>query len=39
VLRGIFDPKRNEVVGGVRKLRNEELHNLYFSPSIITMIK
>jgi hypothetical protein len=39
VLRGIFGPKRDEVTGGWRKLRNEELHNLYPSPSIITMIK
>jgi hypothetical protein len=27
------------VTGGWRKLRNEELHNLYSSPSIITVIK
>jgi hypothetical protein len=27
------------VTGGWRKLHNEELHNLYSSPSIITMIK
>jgi hypothetical protein len=39
VLRKIFGPKRDEVTGGWRKLRNEELHNLYSSPSIITMIK
>jgi hypothetical protein len=31
--------KREEVAGGWRKLHNEELHNLYSSPSIITMIK
>jgi hypothetical protein len=30
---------RNEVTGGWRKLHNEELHNLYSSPSIIRMIK
>jgi hypothetical protein len=29
----------NEVTGGWRKLHNEELHNLYSSPSIIRMIK
>jgi hypothetical protein len=28
VLRRIFGPKRNEMVGGCRKLHNEELHNL-----------
>jgi hypothetical protein len=39
VLRRIFGPKRNEVTGGWRKLHNEELHNLYSSPSIIRIIK
>jgi hypothetical protein len=39
VLRRIFGPKRDAVVGGWRKLHNEELHNLYTSPSIIRMIK
>jgi hypothetical protein len=38
VLR-IFGPKRDEVTGGWRKLHNEELHNLYSSPSVIRMIK
>jgi hypothetical protein len=35
VLRRIFGPKRDEVTGGWRKLRNEELHNLYSSPNTI----
>jgi hypothetical protein len=39
VLRRIFGPKRDEVTGDWRKLHNEELHNLYSSPSIIRMIK
>jgi hypothetical protein len=39
VLRRIFGPKREEVVGGWRKLLNEELHNLYTSSSIFSMIK
>jgi hypothetical protein len=39
VLRRIFGLKRDEVTGGWRKLHNEELHNLYSSPSIIRMIK
>jgi hypothetical protein len=39
VLRKIFGPKTNEVVGGWKKLHNEELHNLYCSPSIIRIIK
>jgi hypothetical protein len=37
-LRRIFGPKRDEETGGWRKLHNEELHNLYSSPSIITII-
>jgi hypothetical protein len=39
VLRRIFGPKRDEVMGDWRKLHNEEFHNLYSSPSIIRMIK
>jgi hypothetical protein len=39
VLKRIFGPKRDEVRGGWRKLHNEEIHNLYSSPSIIRMIK
>jgi hypothetical protein len=30
-LRRIFEPKRDIVTGGGRKLHNEELHNLYSS--------
>jgi hypothetical protein len=39
VLRRIFGPKRDGVMGGWRKLHNEELHNLYSSPSILRIIK
>jgi hypothetical protein len=39
LLRRIFGPKRDGVTGGWRKLHNEELHNLYSSPSIIRIIK
>jgi hypothetical protein len=39
VLRRIFGVERDEVMEGWRKLHNEELHNLYSSPSIIRMIK
>jgi hypothetical protein len=39
VLRRIFGPKRDEETGGWRKLHKEELHKLYYSPSIITMIE
>jgi hypothetical protein len=35
----LFGPKRDGVTGGWRKLHNEELHNLYSSPSIIRIIK
>jgi hypothetical protein len=31
--------KRNEIMGGWRKLHNKEFHDLYSSPSIIRMIK
>jgi hypothetical protein len=39
VLRKIFGPKRDEVTGGWRKLHNEELRDLYSSPSVIRKIK
>jgi hypothetical protein len=39
VLRKIFGPKTNEVTGEWRKQHNEELHDLYSSPSIIRIIK
>jgi hypothetical protein len=39
VLRRLFGPKRDEVLGEWRKLHNEELHNLYYSPDIIRQIK
>jgi hypothetical protein len=39
VLRKIFGPKRDEVIGSWRKLHNAELHNLYCSLSKIRMIK
>jgi hypothetical protein len=35
VLRRTFGPKREEVVGGWRRLHNEELRNLNVSPNII----
>jgi hypothetical protein len=37
-LRRICGPKGDEVTGDWRKLHNEELCNLYSSPSIIRMI-
>jgi hypothetical protein len=39
VLRRMFGPKRDGVTGGWRKLHNEELHDLYSSPSMIRIIK
>jgi hypothetical protein len=35
VLMIIFEYKRDEVTGGLRKLQNEELHNFYFQPDVI----
>jgi hypothetical protein len=39
LLRRVFGPRRDEVMGGWRKLHNEELRDLYSSPSIIRIIK
>jgi hypothetical protein len=39
VLTRIFGPKRNEMLGGWKKLHNEELHNLYSSPRVIRKMK
>jgi hypothetical protein len=39
VLRWIFGPKRDELMGEWRKLHNKELHYLYSSPSIIRIMK
>jgi hypothetical protein len=38
VLR-IFGPERDEVAGKWRKHHNEELHDLYSSPTIVRVIK
>jgi hypothetical protein len=38
-VRKTFGPKRDEVTVEWRKLHNEELRDLYSSPSIITKIK
>jgi hypothetical protein len=38
-LRRIFVTRKEEMVGGWRRLHNEELHNLYVSPNIIRVIK
>jgi hypothetical protein len=39
VLRRISGPKRDEVIGGWRKMHTEEIHISHSSPSIIRIIK
>jgi hypothetical protein len=39
MLRRIVGPKRDEIMGGWRKLHNEELYNPCSSPNIIRMIQ
>jgi hypothetical protein len=39
VLRRIFEPKRDKVTAEWRKLCNEELNVLYYSPSTVRVIK
>jgi hypothetical protein len=39
VLRRIFGPIRDEVTGEWRQLHNEELNDLYCSPTIVQVIK
>ena len=39
VLKRIFGPRRNEVTGEWWRLHNEELNDLYSSPSIVRVIK
>ena len=39
MLRRIFGPRRDELTGEWRKLHNEELDDLYPSPSIVRVIK
>ena len=39
VLRRIFGPRRDKITGEWRKLRNEELNDLYCSPNFVRVIK
>ena len=39
VLRGIFEPRRDEVTGECSRLHKEELNDLYCSPNIVRVIK
>jgi hypothetical protein len=39
VLNGVFGPKRDKVTMEWRKLHNEELSDLYFSPNILRVVK
>jgi hypothetical protein len=39
VLRRIFGPRRDEVMGEWRRLHNQELNDLYCSPNIVRVIK
>jgi hypothetical protein len=39
VLRRIFWPKRDEVIGKWRRLHNEELYAVYSSSDVIRMTK
>jgi hypothetical protein len=39
VLRRIFGPKRFKIIGGWRKIHNDELRTFHYSPNIIRIIK
>jgi acyl-coenzyme A synthetase/AMP-(fatty) acid ligase len=39
VLKRIFVPKRDEVTGVWKILHNEEIHDMYSSPTIVRVIK
>ena len=39
MVRKIFDPKRDKETGDWRQQNSEKLHDLYFSPNIIRVIK
>jgi hypothetical protein len=39
VLRELFGPKRDDVAGDWRRLHNQELDDMYFSPNTFSVIK
>jgi hypothetical protein len=39
MLRRLFGPRKDEVMGGWRKLHNEEFFDLYSLPHIIRIMK
>ena len=39
VLRRIFGPRRDEVMGEWRRVHNEEINDLYCSPNMVRVIK
>jgi len=39
LLRRIFGPRRDDVIGEWRRLHNEELNDFYPSPNIVLVIK
>ena len=39
MLRKIYGPRKDEVTGEWRRLRSEELNDLYSSPNIVRVIK
>jgi hypothetical protein len=39
VLKRIFGPKRCKILGGWRKIHNDELRNIHYSPNKIIIIK
>jgi hypothetical protein len=39
ILKRTFRPKKDDIAENWRKLHTKELHNLYSSPNIITMLK